>query len=42
MVPLYETDPGRYGRTFVTAEVSACVYYLPLPGPMSFVADIRQ
>ncbi|MEV4285846.1 GNAT family N-acetyltransferase [Nonomuraea bangladeshensis] len=29
VVPLYETDPGRYGRTFVTAEVSACVYYLP-------------
>ncbi|MEU5863784.1 MULTISPECIES: GNAT family N-acetyltransferase [unclassified Nonomuraea] len=29
VVPLYETDPGRYGRTFVTGDVSACVYYLP-------------
>ncbi|NUR24521.1 MAG: GNAT family N-acetyltransferase, partial [Catenulispora sp.] len=29
VVPLYETDPGRYGRTFVTEDVSACVYYLP-------------
>ncbi|GGS97439.1 GNAT family N-acetyltransferase [Nonomuraea spiralis] len=29
VVPLYETDPGRYDRTFVTDDVSACVYYLP-------------
>ncbi|MFI6295567.1 GNAT family N-acetyltransferase [Nonomuraea sp. NPDC050790] len=32
LVPLYESDPGRYGRTFVVPGqdgLLACVYYLP-------------